>query len=332
MTLGLEVRDLTVAFRRDGRETPAVRGIDLDVKPGEVVALVGESGSGKSASVLGMLRLLPRGARVTGSARLNGVDLLGLDSRRLRQKLGKEVGIVFQDPMTSLNPVHTVGAQVVEAIRAHDLDLKRQVARDRAAELLARVGIPAARHRLDDYPHQFSGGMRQRVMIAIALANSPSILVADEPTTALDVTVQAQILDLLTDLCWEHKTGLVLVTHDLGVVAGVADRVAVMYAGRIVESGTVDEVFYSGIHPYTRGLLAAVPRIDRSKFEPEPIPGTPLSASGVSGGCSFAARCAWAVDSCFADEPNWLELDPNHGAACRLAETPAATAGERTQP
>jgi oligopeptide/dipeptide ABC transporter ATP-binding protein len=321
---GLRVRDLTVTFRADGRDVPAVRGLDLDVRPGKVLALVGESGSGKSASVLGMLGLLPPGTRTTGTAMVNGVDLLSLSSAKLRRRLGKDVAIVFQDPMTSLNPVHTVGQQVAEAIRVHDQGLSSQHARARAGELLARVGIPAAVRRLDDYPHQFSGGMRQRVMIAIALANSPSVLVADEPTTALDVTVQAQILELLTDLCREQQTGLVLVTHDLGVVAGVADDVAVMYAGRIVERGTVDELFYRNSHPYTQGLLAAVPRIDLADYEPEPIPGTSRSAAGVYVGCSFAPRCSWAAETCLTDDPPLQELRPGHGVACLRAETVTA--------
>jgi oligopeptide/dipeptide ABC transporter ATP-binding protein len=321
---GLHVRDLTVTFRVDGRDVPAVRGVDLDVRPGKVLALVGESGSGKSASMLGMLGLLPLGTRTSGTAMVNGVDLLGLSATGLRRRLGKDVAIVFQDPMTSLNPVHTVGDQVAEALRVHDERLAARAARARAAELLGQVGIPAAVRRLDDYPHQFSGGMRQRVMIAIALANSPSVVIADEPTTALDVTVQAQILELLTTLCREQQTGLVLVTHDLGVVAGVADDVAVMYAGRIVEHGSVEEVFYGNAHPYTRGLLAAVPRLDRADYEPEPIPGSSRSAAAVAEGCAFVPRCSWAVDRCRTDDPVLEELRAGHSAACLRVETVAA--------
>ena len=328
---GLRVRDLTVTFRSGGEDVPAVRGVDLDVKPGRVLALVGESGSGKSASMLGMLGLLPAGAKATGTAEVNGEDLLQANAGRLRDLRGQAVGIVFQDPMTSLNPVHTIGRQVAEAFQVHDRGLSRGEVRDRVLESLSRVGIPAPQRRLNDYPHQFSGGMRQRVMIAIALANAPSVLVADEPTTALDVTVQAQILDLLTDLCAQQRTALVLVTHDLGVVAGVADDVAVMYAGRIVEHGPVDGIFYANAHPYTRGLLAAVPRLDQGEHGPAPIPGTPVSASSLTHGCSFAARCAWAVPGCLDREPALSATALGHAAACfRAEDVAAAVSGTRT--
>ena len=229
---------------------------------------------------------------------------------------GRDVGVIFQDPASSLNPVMSVGAQVAEAIALHHPRLSRADLRERACEALEEVGIPAARRRYGDYPHQFSGGMRQRVMIAMAIVNRPSVIVADEPTTALDVTVQAQILELLVRLCRERDTALVIVTHDLGVVAGIADEVAVMYAGRIVERAPVEDVFYRPAHPYTRGLLRAVPRLDIAGHEPEPIPGSPATAASAGPGCSFSPRCALATDGCRTDVPALREMAHGHTAAC----------------
>jgi oligopeptide/dipeptide ABC transporter ATP-binding protein len=321
MTTALQIRDLSVSFvTGDGTSVPAVMGIDLDVAPGRVLALVGESGSGKSASLLGTLGLLPRNTVSSGTAKLHGEDLLALPRRQLRRVRGRDVGVIFQDPISSLNPVMTVGAQVAEAIALHHPKLSRAEVRERACQALEEVGIPAARRRYGDYPHQFSGGMRQRVMIAMAIVNRPSVIVADEPTTALDVTVQAQILELLVRLCRERDAALVIVTHDLGVVAGIADEVAVMYAGRIVERAPVEDVFYQPAHPYTQGLLRAVPRLDLAGHEPEPIPGSPATAASAGPGCSFSPRCPLATEECHTDVPVLREIGRGHSAACVHAE------------
>jgi oligopeptide/dipeptide ABC transporter ATP-binding protein len=295
----LEVEDLHVSFVTEEGVVRAVDGVSFSVDPGEVVAIVGESGSGKSVTVMTLMGLT-RGpnARFEGTARLDGTELIRASESQLRSVRGAQIAMIFQDPMTSLNPVQRVGDQIVEQIRAHD-DVSKAQALDRAVELMERVGIPRARERLRSYPHEFSGGMRQRVMIAMALSCSPRLLIADEPTTALDVTIQAQILDELRELRSQSGAGIILVTHDLGVVADIADRILVMYAGRVVEQGTLDELFYDPQHPYTWGLLGSITRVDRDRSERLPaIPGVPPSLLDPPEGCHFRPRCPHAFDRC----------------------------------
>ncbi|PRY44338.1 peptide/nickel transport system ATP-binding protein [Geodermatophilus tzadiensis] len=301
----LEVEDLRVDLRTPRGTAHVVNGLSYTVGAGETVAVVGESGSGKSVSVLALLGLLPaRTATVTGRALLDGEDLLTMSPERLRQVRGPGVGMVFQDPMTSLNPVLTVGRQLTEGLRAHGTPSKA-AARARAVELLGEVGLPDPGRAVDRYPHELSGGMRQRVVIAIALSNSPSLLIADEATTALDVTVQAQILDLVERLRTEHGTGVVWITHDLGVVAGIADRVLVMYGGRCVEDGTVDDVLERPVHPYTRGLLGALPDLATDDdADLATIPGTPPPPTDLPPGCVFWPRCPVRGDTrCETEQP-----------------------------
>ncbi|WP_246222536.1 ABC transporter ATP-binding protein [Phytoactinopolyspora limicola] len=302
----LAVRDLRVAFRTRRGLAHVVNGISYDVPPGRTLAIVGESGSGKSVGILALLGLLPATTQVWGSATFDGAELVGRSEDKLRQVRGAGIGMVFQDPMTSLNPVLTVGRQVVEAIRAHQ-SVPKAAARSRAAELLAEVGIPDPASRLDAYPHELSGGMRQRVMIAVALAGEPRVLIADEATTALDVTVQAQILELIRRLQDERGMGVVWITHDLGVVAGIADHVLVMYAGRTVEEGSAAEMFGAPVHPYTRGLLGAMPVVDdpRTARERDPlltIPGLPPDPVALPAGCAFFPRCPIRADERCAHE------------------------------
>jgi len=319
----LEVRDLDVRFTTRRGVAHAVRGVDLDVGPGEVVGVVGESGSGKSAAMLAVMGLLAPNATVTGSVRFEGEELLGLPTARLRAFRGGRIAMIFQDPMTSLNPVLTVGRQIGEAISAHRRIAGKEVER-RALELLELVAIPQAKARLRSYPHELSGGMRQRVMIAMAVANDPAVLIADEPTTALDVTIQAQILEVLGSVRDATGLAIVLITHDLGVVAGMADRVHVMYAGRVVERGGVDEVFHRPDHPYTRRLLACVPRLDR-RDGVVPIGGSPPSVTDLPPGCSFRPRCSDAIDRCAVEDPLLRHVTATD-AACHVAgRTPAGS-------
>ena len=332
MTL-LAVDGLEVVFEgRRGRETRAVDGVSFVVDAGETVGLVGESGCGKTVSALAVLGLLPqRKVRVSGSVVFDKRELLGLPESALRDMRGRDVAMVFQDPMTSLNPVLTIGRQITETLERH-LDLHGTAARARAVELLDSVGIPAASQRLDDYPHQLSGGMRQRAMIAIALACRPKLLIADEPTTALDVTIQAQILELLRELVVDSHAALILITHDLGVVAGLCETVHVMYSGRIVESATRRELFGRPRHPYTAGLLASVPRLDQPRGVPlQPIAGSPRDTIPWAQGCAFVPRCPNRIDACTLDA---IELvpdrdDPGHLYRCvnPVAES-ASVAGQ----
>jgi peptide/nickel transport system ATP-binding protein len=309
----LSVRELLVGFATEGGLLKAVDGVSFDLAPGEVLAVVGESGSGKSVAaqtILGLTR--SPNARIEGSVRMSGEELLEASEAELRRYRGERIGMVFQDPMTSLNPVYRVGEQIVEAIRAHRR-VGRDEARRRAIELLDSVGIADAGRRVEDYPHQLSGGMRQRAMIAMALALEPDVLIADEPTTAIDVTIQAQILALIERLNRERDLATILITHDLGVVAEVADRVLVMYAGRVVEEGTLDEIFYDPQHPYTWGLLGSLTRIDRPRPRRLPqIRGAPPSLLGMPPGCAFRPRCPHAFERC-AEPP---------GLDARLAEAP----------
>jgi len=296
----LEVDDLRVEFRTEDGVVQAVDGVSFTVDRGEVLAIVGESGSGKSVTAMTLMGLTRSpNARFAGSARLEGTELVTASDVELRRIRGARIAMVFQDPMSSLDPVYRVGDQIVEQIRAHDHQISKEAALERAVELMESVGIPRARDRARAYPHEFSGGMRQRVMIAMALSCSPELLIADEPTTALDVTIQAQILDEIQKLRTQTDAGVILVTHDLGVVADIADRIAVMYAGRIVEEGTLDELFYDPQHPYTWGLLGSITRLDRKRPERLPaIPGQPPSLINPPAGCHFRPRCPHAFDRC----------------------------------
>jgi peptide/nickel transport system ATP-binding protein len=317
----LSVDDLRVQFKTSRGQVHAVNGVSFDIAPGETLGLVGESGCGKSVTSLAVLGILARNGRVTsGRAEFEGRDLIGLSDSDLRRIRGREIAMIFQDPMTSLNPVLTIGRQIREALETH-LDMDKKAATARAAELIDQVGIPSAEHRLKDYPHQFSGGMRQRAMIAMALACKPKLLIADEPTTALDVTIQAQILDLLRTLVAESNAALILITHDLGVVADIADDIAVMYAGRIVEYGTTRQVFYDPQHPYTWGLLGSIPRLDREKpARLASIAGAPPSLINLPKGCKFRPRCPHAFDKCMEHPPleNRVGDSPPHRDRCWL--------------
>ncbi|NTT87650.1 ABC transporter ATP-binding protein [Tabrizicola fusiformis] len=320
-----EVRDLRVAFGRHGQFHEAVRGVSLTVAPGEVLGIVGESGSGKSVAMLAALGLNPEGSRVTGSVRFKGQELVGMSRRDLRKLRGSRVAMIFQDPLSSLNPVMTVGAQIAESVLLHNPGLPRRAAMERAAELLALVAIPQPDRRINQYPHEFSGGMRQRVMIAMAVANDPDLLIADEPTTALDVTVQAQIMQVLADLQHRLNLGLILITHDLGVLAGHADRVAVIYAGQVVEQAPVDDLFAQPGHPYTRGLIASIPNMAVEKERLFSIEGTPPALGRLPSGCPFNPRCSQARDICRSAVPP-VSGPAQHRAACHFAfEAPATT-------
>ncbi|MDT5159997.1 MAG: glutathione transport system ATP-binding protein [Mycobacterium sp.] len=313
----LQVTDLAVTFPTDVERVNALRGMSFHVDPGEVVALVGESGSGKSASAMAVIGLLPEYAEVSGSVRLHGDELLGLSDSRMSQIRGRTIGTVFQDPMSALTPVYTVGEQIAEAIEVHQRDVGRRAARTRAIELLELVGIGQPERRAGSFPHELSGGERQRVVIAIAIANDPDLLICDEPTTALDVTVQAQILEVLRTARDVTGAGVLIITHDLGVVAEFADRALVMYAGRAVETADVDVLYRDRRMPYTAGLLGSVPRLDAAQgARLVPIPGAPPSAAALPPGCPFAPRCPLAVDDCRAAEPELLEITPSHRAAC----------------
>jgi len=315
MTL-LQVRDLTVRFDTDTHEVAAVRGMNFDLEPGEVLALVGESGAGKSATAMAVVGLLPAHARVTGSVRLHGKELAGLDDDSMSAIRGQSIGTVFQDPMSALTPVYTVGDQIAEALRVHQR-LTRSAAHTRAVELMELVGItsPAARARA--FPHELSGGERQRIVIAMAIANDPDLIICDEPTTALDVTVQAQILDVLRDARDVTGAGVLIITHDLGVVADFADRAMVMYAGRAVETAPVASLPERRVMPYTAGLLGSAPRLDSPQgTRLVPIPGAPPPMSSLPPGCPFAPRCPLAIDDCRTTEPELLSVGPEHFAAC----------------
>ena len=315
----LSVRDVRTRFRtQGGGVVHAVNGIGFDLHAGELLGVVGESGSGKSVTMLSLLRLLPMPPAeiVSGQALLDGEDLLALDPARLRRVRGAKVGFIFQDPMASLNPVLSVGYQLTEPLRTH-LGVSRRAARRRAAELLEGVGIPAAESRLGDFPHQFSGGMRQRVMIAMALACDPKVLIADEPTTALDATIQAQILDLLQRLRRERGMAIVWITHDLGVVAGLADRVMVMYGGQAVEHADVRSLYARPQHPYTRSLLRALPKLEGGDGERlASIPGQPPTLTHAPDACTFAPRCAHAFARCREENPALAPVMAGHEVAC----------------
>ena len=313
----LSVKDLSTHFFTSEGVVKAVNEVSYNLERGQTLGLVGESGSGKSVSALSLLRLIPNppGKIVDGEVMFDGEDLLGVDDSRMREIRGNDIAMVFQEPMTSLNPVLTIGRQLTEAIELH-LELNRSDANAKAVELLNMVGIPAAEQRLFDYPHQFSGGMRQRVMIAMALSCDPKLLLADEPTTALDVTIQAQVLEVMARLSRELGTSVIVITHNLGVVARYADRVNVMYGGRIVESGDASEIYAHPKHAYTLGLLESVPRLDARTGRLIPIEGTPPDLTNLPSGCAFSPRCRFATDQCREERPDLVEFQPGHLVAC----------------
>jgi oligopeptide/dipeptide ABC transporter ATP-binding protein len=313
----LTVEDLRVQFWTSRGTVHAVNGISFDVAPGDTLGIVGESGCGKSVTSLALLGILPRAGKVTsGTAMFGERDLFRLSDRELRRIRGRDIAMIFQDPMTSLNPVLTIGRQIREALETH-FDLSKAEANKRVADLLDQVGIPSSELRLKDYPHQFSGGMRQRAMIAMALACEPKLLIADEPTTALDVTIQAQILDLLRKLVEDRETALILITHDLGVVAGMCERVNVMYAGMFMETGSAEQLFGRPRHPYTLGLLQSVPRLDAErKTRLQPIEGAPRDMLHPPQACPFQPRCRFEVEQSRQEVPPLRELEPGHMVAC----------------
>ena len=317
----LEVDDLHMHFfTRDGI-VKAVDGVSFSVEPGETLGVVGESGSGKSVTALSIMRLVPEppGKVVKGDIRFRGESILAMGEKEQRKLRGNRVAMIFQDPMTSLNPVHRIGKQIAEPLRVHK-NLSRKDSWDAAVELLAQVGIPQPAERARSYPHEFSGGMRQRAMIAMALACGPDILIADEPTTALDVTIQAQILELIQEIQVRTQSAIIMITHDLGVVADMADHVLVMYAGKAVEFGTADDVFYRPLHPYTWGLLESLPRHDiDEKGLLCPIKGQPPSLINLPNGCAFRPRCAHAQNPCTAERPGLVEITPGHFSACQFS-------------
>ena len=315
----LEVRDLHVSFPTADGIVQAVRGLSFEVEAGRTLGIVGESGSGKSVSTQTIMGLT-RGARISGEAFFANQDLLQMKQKELRAVRGAKIGMIFQDPLSSLHPFYRVGWQIVEMLRAHDRSISKQVARERAVELLRLVGIPQPDRRVDDYPHQFSGGMRQRAMIAMAIALDPNLLIADEPTTALDVTIQAQILALLGELQERLGMAIILITHDLGVVADMADEVVVMYGGTAVERADRYEIFGANHHPYTEGLLRSIPAYDDSRARLVPIPGQPPSLITLPRGCKFHPRCAYVMDRCRKEEPELMSVDsnPSHRSACWL--------------
>lgn len=316
----LSVRNLVVEFPTRRGTLRALDGVSFDIAPGEVLGMVGESGAGKSitgAAIIGLIE--PPGRIASGEIVLAGQRIDALSPEALRRIRGKRIGMVFQDPLTSLNPLYTVAQQLIETIRTH-LDLSEKDARKRAIELLDRVGIPAAARRIDDYPHHFSGGMRQRVVIALALAAEPELVIADEPTTALDVSVQSQIIDVLKEICAERGAAVMLITHDMGVIAETADRVAVLYAGRIAEVGPVRDVILNASHPYTKGLMGSIPTLEQESDRLVQIPGAMPRLDAIPKGCAFNPRCTHAFDQCRASRPQMASVGDRHAAACWLAE------------
>ncbi|MDQ1552374.1 MAG: peptide/nickel transport system ATP-binding protein [Actinomycetota bacterium] len=325
----LEIRDLDIIFPTEDGPVHAVRGLDLDLRAGEVLGVVGESGSGKSVTMLAVLGLLPKQTKVTGSAKYRGEELIGRKSKVLRHVRGAKIAMIFQDPLSALNPVQKVGKQITEALRAHNDDMSEREAHMLAVQQLDMVGIPQAGVRVEQYPHEFSGGMRQRAMIAMAICNNPDVLIADEPTTALDVTIQAQILDVLDKIQATTNMAIVFITHDLGVIARVANRVQVMYAGRSAELADVDDVFDRSRHPYTRGLMASMPALAGRTGRLLPIVGSPPSMLHPPSGCAFHPRCPMARPNCATDLPELRVVGaPNQQSACWYAEQ----LGDRSEP
>ncbi len=317
----LVVDNLTVTFPTDDGYVRAVRGVSYKVMPGEAMGIVGESGSGKSVSSMAVMGLLPKTAKITGSVRFRGAEVLGLGEKEYSRLRGNKIAMIFQDPLTSLNPVYSIGYQIAEAVLAHN-DVSKDKALKRAIELLSVVGIPFPEQRVASYPHELSGGMRQRVVIAIAMANNPDVIIADEPTTALDVTVQAQVLEALEAARAETGAALILITHDLGVIAGHAERICVMYAGKLVETGTTNEVFYEPRMPYTLGLLGSLPRMDQERQQRlTPIKGSPPSLLNLPPGCPFTPRCPMAQEICDREEPPLAAVQGTaHSSACHFRD------------
>lgn len=317
----LEVNNLRTVFRSRGQEVQAVRGVKFSVDKGEIMGIVGESGSGKSVTMKAVMGILPENANISyDSLKLNGKELSELTDEQYRKLRGKEMTMIFQDPMTALNPLKKIGKQLEEVILRHN-NCTKQEAKDKAVEMLQKVGIPVPEQRVKQYPHEFSGGMRQRVLIAMALACEPQLLIADEPTTALDVTIQAQILDLLKELQEEYQTSIVLITHDMGVVATVCDKIAIMYGGLIMETGKTEEIFYNPKHPYTKALLRAIPSLDLKEGERlQSIEGLPPSLINPPTGCPFADRCEYATERCHQEMPTYKEFSETQRAMCFLNE------------
>ncbi len=316
----LEMKDVKTSFYTHIGEVQAVRGVSFNVKKGEAIGIVGESGSGKSVTSMSIMRLLQYPGKVkSGQILFKGEDLLSKNKREMMEIRGNDIAMIFQDPMTSLNPVYRIGDQIMEGIIKHQ-GLNRKEAREKAIEMLRLVGIPSPEQRVDNYPHEFSGGMRQRAMIAIALACKPDLLIADEPTTALDVTIQAQILELLKDLKEKLDMSIILITHDLGVVADVCSKICVMYGGLIMEEGTAEEIFYEPMHPYTMGLLKSIPRMDANSNDQRliPIEGSPPNMVEPPKGCPFAARCPYTMNICLEHRPEYITTETGHRAMCWL--------------
>ncbi|MGL4534078.1 MAG: ABC transporter ATP-binding protein [Fusobacteriaceae bacterium] len=313
----LKIENLKTSFFIESGEVQAVRGINFSLNKGEAIGIVGESGSGKSVTMLSILNLLEKNAKITADTlNFNGIDLLSKEKKQMRSLAGKEIGMIFQDPMTSLNPLFTVGNQIMEPLLIHEKLSKKQ-AKQKAIDLLKLVEISNPEKRLEQYPHELSGGMRQRVMIAIAMGCSPKLLIADEPTTALDVTIQAQILELMSTLKEKTNTSIILITHDLGVISSMCSRIIVMYGGTVVEEGTTEEIFYSPKHPYTWGLLNSLPKITENKKEKLiPIPGSPPDLLNPPKGCPFTERCSYAMRICKEHIPDLKELSDTHKSAC----------------
>jgi peptide/nickel transport system ATP-binding protein len=313
----LTVDELTVSFRTRKGTAEAVRGLTFDLHPGETLAIVGESGSGKSVSALALMGLLPSSATVSGTATFNGVDLFAMKKDARRALRGGPMAMIFQDPMTAFNPVHTIGEQLSEAIRIHQHDVSKSDALEQVEDLLRQVGVPEPGRRVHQYPHEFSGGMRQRAMIAMAIANDPAVLIADEPTTALDVTIQAQVMEVLAEAQEATGSAMILITHDLGLVAGSADRVIVMYGGRSFEQCATREIFYGSRNPYTQGLLQSIPRLTDERGAPlTPIPGSPPSIIAMPKGCAFAPRCTFRTEICEETSAEWEQIDIGHWTRC----------------
>jgi oligopeptide transport system ATP-binding protein len=314
----LSVKDLHVAFRVQKQSLKAVRGVSFDLYEEEILGIVGESGCGKSATAKALVRLLPaHSSLISGEVIYKGENLLSFDDRKMQKIRGKEIGMIFQDPMTSLNPTMKIGDQIIEGYLHHTKNASRKEARAYAIQLLELVGIPQAFTRIDQYPHTLSGGMRQRVMIALALAAKPKIIIADEPTTALDVTIQAQILDLMQEIKKKTGTSFILITHDMSVVAGYCDRVIVMYCGRVIEKAKVEQLFARPSHPYTQGLLQSIPRLDMAPDQPlVPIEGSPPNSLNAIAGCAFCSRCKFATEVCKADDPELKKIGEEHLLAC----------------
>lgn len=323
----LKIKELNIQYITDGNKVYAVNGLDIDLKEGETLGLVGETGAGKTTSALGIMRLVPNppGKIVKGSIEFEGENLLEKTEEEMRKIRGKKISMIFQDPMTSLNPVMTVGEQIAEVIEIHE-NLGKVKSFEKAKEMLELVGIPGA--RANDFPHQFSGGMKQRVVIAIALACNPKLLIADEPTTALDVTIQAQVLDLMNDLKEKFKTSMILITHDLGVVAQVCDKVAIMYAGEVVESGSLEDLFENTKHPYTHGLFGSIPNLDEECDRLKPIQGLMPDPMDLPSGCKFHPRCPHSKSICSQRSPKVTEITPGHKVRCLIYEGVVEMEGE----